>query len=52
MTRLAATLQMLHDGAHDQSLSEEDGKQAAMQLAVVMLKHFDLIVAGLRLAGK
>lgn len=52
MVRLAATLENLHEGAHDSSLPEEAGVQAAQQLAMTMLRHFELITTALRLAGK
>ena len=49
--RLSAALQDLHDKAHDRSLPEADGVAAAQAMAMSMLKHFDLIVYALRVAG-
>lgn len=49
--RLAKVMQDLHDTAHDRSLPEDEGAQAATELATTVLRHFDLIVWGMRKAG-
>ena len=49
--RLSKALSDLHFQAGDRGAPEEEGIAAAQALAVTCLKHFDLIVWALRVAG-
>lgn len=49
--RLAKVLSDLHEAAQDRGRSEAEGVANAQQLAMAMLRHFDVIVWALRTAG-
>lgn len=51
MFRLALMLRSLHDQAKDPSQPLEVRQSASQDLANTVNSHFDLIVAGLRIAG-
>jgi len=52
MVRLAATIEKLHLAAADPGNDEQAAVEAAGQLGRTMLQHIDLIISGLKNAGR
>lgn len=49
--RLSNVMASLHETAQDRGRPEEEGLAAAQQLGQTTLRHFDLIIWALRVAG-
>ena len=52
MVRLAVTLEKLHTTATDPSIPQEEGVEASAELAMTILRHFEMVTKALRHSGK